>query len=150
MRSIWSGAISFGLIYIPVSLYNATQEQNLDFDLLRRGDQCRIRYARVCEETGEEVAFDDIVKGYQFRAGEYVVMENEDFQRANVKKARTIEVVGFVRAEEIDQKYLGHPALPDRPSPIAAPLSERDRRQAFLPEGYRQCARVGAHRAPGV
>jgi DNA end-binding protein Ku len=109
MRSIWSGAVSFGLIYIPVRLYSASQSQDLDFNLLRRGDKCRIRYARVCRETGEEVPYEDIVKGYEYRKGEYVVLEDEDFERANVKKSKTIDIVSFVNAEEIDEKFLEKP-----------------------------------------
>jgi DNA end-binding protein Ku len=109
MRPIWSGAISFGLIYIPVRLYNASQDQELDFDLLRRGDLCRIRYSRICEETGEEVDYADIVKGYEYEDGKYVVLEDEDFTRANVRKTRTIDIASFIDAGEIDQKYLEKP-----------------------------------------
>jgi DNA end-binding protein Ku len=109
MRSIWRGAISFGLIYIPVRLYNATQAEELDFDMLRRGDHCPIHYAKVCRETGEEVPYEDIVKGFEYRKGEYVILEDEDFKRANVKKSQTVEIVNFVEADEIDQKYLEKP-----------------------------------------
>lgn len=109
MRSIWSGAISFGLIYIPVQLYNASQSEELDLDLLRRGDLCPIRYARVCRETGEEVPYEDIVKGFQYEKGEYVVLEDEDFRRANVKKTQTIEIMTFIDAAEVDQKMLEKP-----------------------------------------
>jgi DNA end-binding protein Ku len=109
MRSIWSGAISFGLIYIPIRLYTAAQDQSLSFNQLRRGDKCRIRYVRVCGETGEEVPYEDIVKGYEYKKGEYVVLEDEDFERANVKKSKTIEIVNFVNEEEIDQKFLEKP-----------------------------------------
>lgn len=139
MRSIWSGAISFGLIYIPVRLYNATENQELDFDLLRRGDLCRIRYARVCEETGEEVAYEDIVKGYQYEEGEYVVIEEEDFKRANVKKTRTIEISSFVRAEEIDQKFLEKPYFLE-------PEEGAQKVYALLREAMRKSGRVGVAR----
>lgn len=116
MRSIWSGAISFGLIYIPVHLYNATQSHTLDFDMLRKGDLCPIRYARVCRETGEEVPYEDIVKGYEYQKGEYVVITDEDFRKANVKKTQTIDIIAFVDASEVDQKYLEKPYYlePDR------------------------------------
>ena len=109
MRSIWSGAISFGLVYIPVSLYNATETEKLDFDLLRRDDRCRIRYARVCGETGEEVPYEDIVKGYEYEEGRYVVLEDEDFERANVRKTQAIDIVAFVDEEEVDLKYMEKP-----------------------------------------
>jgi DNA end-binding protein Ku len=109
MRSIWSGAISFGLIYIPVRLYNASQDQQLDFDLLRRGDFCPIHYVRVCRETGEEVPYEDIVRGYEYEKGQYVVVEDEDFKRANVRKTQTIDIDSFVNLSEIDPKYLEKP-----------------------------------------
>jgi DNA end-binding protein Ku len=139
MRSIWSGAVSFGLIYIPVNLFNATTSHELDFDLLRRGDLCRIRYARVCEETGEEVPYEDIVKGYEFREGEYVVIEDEDFKRANVKKTRTIEITSFVRAEEIDQKFLEKPYFLE-------PEKGAEKAYALLREAMRKSGKVAVAR----
>lgn len=109
MRSIWRGAISFGLIYIPVRLYNATQTQELNFNMLRRGDHCQIHYAKVCRETGEEVPYEEIVKGYEYTKGEYVILEDADFKRANAKKTQTVEIVNFVNADNVDQKYLEKP-----------------------------------------
>ena len=96
MRSIWSGAISFGLIHIPVKLYTAVAERALDFDMLRKEDLCPIRYARICRNTGEEVPYEQIVKGYEYRKGDYVVMEDEDFKRASIRKTQTIDIVEFV------------------------------------------------------
>ena len=98
MRSIWSGAISFGLINIPVKLYPAVEEHALDFDMLRRQDLCPIRYARVCRDTGEEVPYDDIVKGYEYRKGDYVVLEDTDFKAAAAGKSQTIDINEFVDA----------------------------------------------------
>ncbi len=109
MRPIWSGAISFGLIHIPVNLYPAVSDKGLDFDLIRKKDLCRIRYARVCRATGEEVPFEDIVKGYQYRKGDYVILQDEDFKKANVKKTQTIEIVSFAQKDEIDMKFLEKP-----------------------------------------
>ncbi|KMQ52195.1 Ku domain protein [Chitinispirillum alkaliphilum] len=109
MRSIWSGALAFGLIYIPVKLYDATRTHRINFDMLRKEDLCRVRYVRVCGESGEEVPFDEIVKGYQYRKGEYVVLDPQDFRRANVKKTQTIEIHGFVDGGEVDQKFLEKP-----------------------------------------
>lgn len=109
MRSIWSGAISFGLIYIPVKLFSGSEEQTLDFDMLRKGDLCPIRYVRVCESDGEEVEYKDIVKGYQFRKGDYVVVTDEDFKRAAPKKTQTIEIVAFIKESEVDAKLLEKP-----------------------------------------
>lgn len=109
MRSIWSGAVSFGLVLIPVKLYTAVEESTLDLDMLRKQDLCPIRYARVCRDTGEEVPYEDIVKGYQYRKGDYVVLEDEDFRRANVRKTQTIDIVEFVNESEIDPKLIEKP-----------------------------------------
>src|SRR3970040_1195526 len=98
MRSFWTGAISFGLIYIPVKLYNASESQELSFNLLRRSDRRRLKYVGISSATGEEVPNDELVKGYEFAKGEYVVLEDEDFKRANVKKTQTIEIANFVAA----------------------------------------------------
>lgn len=139
MRSIWSGAISFGLIYIPVKLYDATKTHKINFDMLRRSDHCRIGYVRVCKETGEEVPFGDIVKGYQYRKNDYVVLENDDFKRANVKKSQTIEIVGFAQGEEIDQKFLEKPYYLE-------PVREAKKAYVLLREAMRQSGKVGIAR----
>lgn len=109
MKAIWSGALSFGLIYIPVKLYDGTKSHTIDFDMLRKSDHCRIHYARVCRETGDEVPNNEIVKGYEYRKGDYVIIEDEDFKRANVSKSQTIEIVTFVNAFDVDHKYLEKP-----------------------------------------
>jgi DNA end-binding protein Ku len=139
MRSIWSGAISFGLIYIPVRLYSASEAKELSFNMLRRGDQCRIRYVRVCRETGEEVAYEDIVKGYEYTKGQYVVLEDEDFARANVRKTKTIDIVNFVDAAEIDTKYLEKPYFLE-PDPAAKKV------YALLREALKESQKVGVAR----
>ena len=109
MRSIWSGAIGFGLVYIPVRMFNASESQELAFNLLRRSDGCRIRYTRICEETGEEVPNEDVVRGYEYDEGKWVVLEEDDFRRANVRKTQTIEIVGFIETSQIDLKYVEKP-----------------------------------------
>jgi DNA end-binding protein Ku len=109
MRSIWSGALSFGLIYIPIKLYDATRSHTIDFDLLRRTDYCRIHYAKVCRGTGEEVPKEDIVRGYEFSKGNYVIVDDEDFQKANVKKSQTVEIVAFVKESEVEPRFLEKP-----------------------------------------
>ncbi|HON10985.1 MAG TPA: Ku protein [Chitinispirillaceae bacterium] len=139
MRSIWSGALSFGLIYIPVKVYNATKSHQIDFDMLRRSDHCRIRYARVCRETGEEVPFDQIVKGYQYRKGSYVVLEDEDFKRANVRKTQTIDIVAFVNASDIDQKFLEKPYYLE-------PVKEAKKAYVLLREAMRESGKAGVAR----
>lgn|SRR5690606_21534781 len=100
MRSIWNGSISFGLVSIPVKLYSGSEVRRLELDMLDRHDNARIRYKRINENTGKEVQWKDIVKGFKKDDG-YVVLEKEDFERANIKKSRTIDIEQFVNAEEI-------------------------------------------------
>ena len=109
MRSIWSGAISFGLINIPVALFSATTESSLDFDLVHKDDMCPINYARVCRRTGKEIPYNEIVRAYQYKKSSYVVIEDSDFEAANVKKYRLIQIVNFVKQSEIDFVYLEKP-----------------------------------------
>lgn len=139
MRSIWSGAISFGLILIPVKLYTAVQESTLDLDMLRKQDLCPIRYARVCRNTGEEVPYEDIVKGYQYKKGDYVVLEDEDFVRANVRKTQTIDIVEFVDESEIDPKLLEKPFYLE-------PTTQARKAYALLREALRKTAKVAVGR----
>lgn len=108
MRSIWTGAISFGLINIPVKLYSAVQESSLDLDMLDAKDHSGIKFKRVNEKTGKEVAFADIVKGYQVD-DKYVVLEPEDFEAADAEKTKLIEIINFVKEEEIDSIYYEQP-----------------------------------------
>lgn len=136
MRSIWSGAISFGLIHIPVKLYSAVAESSLDFDMLRKQDLCPIRYARVCRDTGEEVPWEDIVKGYEYKKGDYVILEDEDFKRANVAKTQTIDVVDFVNAGEVDSIYLDKPYYLE-------PVKEARKAYALLREALKKTGRAG-------
>lgn len=109
MHSLWSGSISFGLINIPITLYSATKDRVLDFDMLRKDDLCPISFVRVCRTTGEEVPFSDIVKGYEYREGDYVVLDKEDFKRAAPKKSDTIDIEEFVNESEIDSIYYEKP-----------------------------------------
>ncbi len=135
MRSIWSGAISFGLIHIPVKLYTAVAERALDFDMLRKEDLCPIRYARICRNTGEEVPYEQIVKGYEYRKGDYVVMEDEDFKRASVRKTQTIDIVEFVGEHEIDTKLFDKPYYLE-------PTKQARKAFALLREGLKRTSRV--------
>lgn len=139
MRSFWSGAISFGLIYIPVKLYNASESSELSFNLLRRQDKSRIRYVRVSADTGEEVPAEDIVKGYEYAKGEYVVLEEEDFQKANVRKTQTIEIVTFVDAPEVDYKLYEKPYYLE-------PIKGAAKAYALLRDALARSGKVGVGR----
>ena len=109
MKAIWSGSISFGLVNIPVKLYSGSQNNTLDLDMLRRGDLCPVRYARVCRDDGKEIPWEDIVKGYEYSDGDYVVLEKEDFEKANIEKTKTIDVYDFVKESEIDTIFYEKP-----------------------------------------
>ncbi|OGF21725.1 Ku protein [Candidatus Falkowbacteria bacterium RBG_13_39_14] len=109
MRSIWSGGISFGLIYIPVKLYTAVQARALKFHYLRKKDLCPVGYVKTCRITGEEVSNEDIIRGYEYQKGNYVILEKEDFEKANVKKTKSIQIHQFVKENEIDTAYFEKP-----------------------------------------
>ena len=109
MRPIWSGSISFGLINIPVKLLSAVQSQELDFDMLSKKDMAPIHYARIDSETGKEVEWKDIVKGYQYAKGKYVIVTDEDFAKASPEKSKSINIAQFVKEEEIDPVFYEKP-----------------------------------------
>lgn len=105
MRSIWKGAISFGLVTIPVKLYSATEQKDVSFHQVHREDGGRIRYKRVCTVCGEEVAYADIAKGYELATGEMVVLTDEDFEDLPLTTSRRIDVLQFSPADQIDPIY---------------------------------------------
>ena len=108
MRPIWTGAIGFGLVNIPVKLYSATQTSNLSLDMLDKKDHSNIKYQRINEKTGKEVKWDNIVKGYKLD-NEYVVLDDKDFEAASAKKTKTIEISDFVKEDEISSIYYETP-----------------------------------------
>ncbi len=105
MRSIWKGAISFGLVTIPVKLYSATEAKDVSFHQVRRSDGSRIKYKRVAAVDGEEVAYGDIAKGYELSSGETVVLTDEDFKDLPLTTSRAIDVLQFVPLEQVDPIY---------------------------------------------
>lgn len=100
--NIWKGSISFGLLNIPVTLHTAQQDKDIHFSMLDGKDMSRIKYQKISATTGKEVPYDRIVKGFEYESGQYVIMEPEDFEKANVKAAKTIDIEDFVLLEEID------------------------------------------------
>ena len=108
MRAIWSGAIGFGLVSIPVKLFSATQQAELDLDMLDKKDHANIKYQRVNANTGKEVDWDDIVKGYKVE-DDYVVLEDKDFEKASPEKTKIIEIAEFVDEKDIDSIYYETP-----------------------------------------
>ncbi|MEV4677902.1 MULTISPECIES: Ku protein [Actinomadura] len=105
MRSIWKGAISFGLVTIPVKLYSATEQRDVSFHQVHREDGGRIKYKRVCTVDGEEVPYSDIAKGYELPSGEMVILTDEDFADLPLSSSRRIDVLQFVEQEEVDPIY---------------------------------------------
>lgn len=108
MRAIWTGAIGFGLVNIPIKIYSATQSSSLDLDMLDRKDQSNIKYKRINEATGKEVSWDNIVKGFLLK-DKYVVLEDADFEEASPEKNKMINLHSFVKIEEIDSIYFETP-----------------------------------------
>ena len=108
MRPVWTGSIGFGLVNIPVKLYTAVEDSALDLDMLDKRDLSNIKFRRVNENTGKEVAYKDIVKGYLYRDN-YIVLEPGDFKNADAKKTQVIEIINFVDDHEVDSIYFEHP-----------------------------------------
>jgi DNA end-binding protein Ku len=109
MQAIWKGQISFGLVTIPVSLYSATDEKTISFRQLHEKDMSRIRYRKVCEDEDVEVEGDEIVKGYEISKGQYVVLTDDDFQKVEPELTKTIDMVNFIKLDEIDPMWLDKP-----------------------------------------
>lgn len=109
MRPIWTGAIGFGLVNIPVKLYSATESSSLDLDMLDKKDHANIHFMRINEKTGKEVKWENIVKGFRLPNDKYVVLTEKDFEAANAKKTKTIEISNFVNADEIESVYYETP-----------------------------------------
>jgi DNA end-binding protein Ku len=136
-RAIWSGSIDFGLVNIPVKLYSAqAAESKLDFDLLDKRDFNRVRYRRVNEKTGEEVKWNQIVKGYQYEKGEYVALSDQDFEQANVEASQSIEIMDFVDAADISPLYYDTPYYIE-------PLKNGRRAYALLRDVMTKTGKVG-------
>ena len=108
-RIIWRGAITFGLVHVPVALYPATRVHTLDLDLIDKHDFAPVGYRHYNKATGKELARQDVVKGYQYRKGEYVVLSDEDFRRANPKATQTVEIRAFLRSGDIPATYYDTP-----------------------------------------
>ncbi|TDB39482.1 MAG: Ku protein [Actinobacteria bacterium] len=136
-RSIWKGDISFGLVTIPVSLHPAEERNELAFHLLDGRDMAPVKQQRVNSVTGEEVPWEDIVKGYEHEPGRYVVVTDEDFRAADVEATRTVDVLAMVRAEEISALFYDHPYY-------LAPASQAARKPyAILRDTLTQTGYVG-------
>src|SRR5581483_9546292 len=137
MAAIFKGSISFGLVNIPVAVYSATRGRDeVKFHLLRKGDLSPVRYQRVAEADGKEVAWENIVKGYEYEKGEFVVIDEADFERVKLKSNQTIDIREFVRLEEIDPMFFDQPYF-------LAPEKGGDKAYALLRDALQNSGRVG-------
>jgi DNA end-binding protein Ku len=135
-RALWTGSLSFGLVNIPVEIHTAVKDRGPHFRLLRRTDRSRIHFQRVAEQDGEVVAWEDIVKGYEFAKGQFVVITPEDFEKAALKKDRVIDIQDFVKGDEIDDRYFDKPYY-------LLPGKGGDNAYALLREAMRESGRMG-------
>jgi len=136
MRAIWKGSISFSLVNIPISLYPATRTEELKFRLLRKNDLSPISYKRVAEADGKEVPWEEIVKGYEYEKGQFVILKDEDFKRADVKATQSVEIMEFVQLKEID------PIFFDKPYYLE-PQKQGEKAYALLRDALKESDKVG-------
>lgn len=135
-RALWKGAISFGLVHIPVELFSAVKENELDLTMLDRRDFAPVGFKRYNKQSGQEVTWDNIVKGFRYADDEYVVLSDEDLKRANVKATQAIDIQAFVHAEEVPLVYYEQPYY-------LAPGRGGDKVYALLRETLRQAGKIG-------
>jgi DNA end-binding protein Ku len=135
-RSLWKGAISFGLVHIPVEMYSATTEHALDLTMLDRRDFSPVGFKRYNKNNNKEVGWDDIVKGYEYTDGQYVVLSDEDLRRANVEATQTIDILAFVDAVQVSLLYYDQPYY-------LAPGKGGDKVYALLRETLRKTGKIG-------
>ncbi len=134
-RSLWKGAISFGLVNVPVELFPAEERKEFEFSMLDKRDLSPVGYKRYSKKSGKEVSWNDIVKGYEYDKDRYVVLTEEDFRRANVKATRTIDIKAFVPAKEIPAQYFETPYY-------LVPSGRGEKVYALLRETLKQSGRV--------
>jgi DNA end-binding protein Ku len=138
-RSLWKGAISFGLVHIPVEMYPAVQNHTLDLTMLDRRDFSPVGFKRYNKNNQKEVSWDDIVKGYEYSSGEYVVLSEEDLRRANPEATGTIDILAFVDAEQVPLLFYEQPYY-------LAPGKGGDKVYALLRETLRKAGKIGIAR----
>ncbi len=135
-RAIWKGSISFGLVNIPIALYPATRREEFKFRLLRKSDLSPVSYKRVAEKDGKEVPWDQIVKGYEYEKGKYVVLKDEDFERVDLEATQTVDIQDFVAQEEIDPIFFYKPYYLE-------PQKGGDKAYALLRDALKDSNKVG-------
>jgi DNA end-binding protein Ku len=136
MRAIWKGSISFSLINIPISLYPATRREELKFRLLRAKDLSPVNYKRVAEADGKEVAWEEIVKGYEYEKGKFIVLKDEDFKRADIEATQSVDIIDFVELDDINPMFFDKPYYLE-------PEKRGEKAYALLREALKQTGKVG-------
>lgn len=135
-RAIWKGSISFGLVTIPVELHTAVRDHRPKFRLLHARDKSPVRYERVCQREGKPVAWEDLVKGYEYEKGQFIVLTKEDLKSAALNKDKAIDILDFVKGEEIDDRYFETPYY-------LTPSKGGQHAYALLREALKESGRVG-------
>jgi len=135
-RALWKGSISFGLVNIPVELHTAVRNHRPKFRMLHAKDKSPVKFERVCIRDGTPVAWEDLVKGYEYQKGHFVVVTQDDFKAAALEKTRTVDIVDFVDASEIDDRYFETPYY-------LVPVKGGERAYALLREAIRESKRIG-------
>ena len=135
-RALWKGSIAFGLVNIPVELHTAVRDSRPRFRMLHAEDRSPVKFERVCAREGKPVAWDELVKGYEYEKGRFVVLTKEDFKQAALEKTRTVDIRSFVKGEEIDDRFF-------ESSYYLLPAKGGERAYALLREAIRQTGRVG-------
>jgi len=136
MRAIWKGSISFGLVNIPIALYPAVRREELKFHLLRKSDLSRVSNRRVAAADGKEVPWDQIVKGYEYEKGKYVVLKDDDFARVDIEATQTVDITDFVKIEEVSPIFFYKPYFME-------PEKGGDKAYVLLREALKNSGRIG-------
>jgi DNA end-binding protein Ku len=136
MRAMWKGAIAFGLVNIPVELYSAVRDHRPRFRLLHANDESPVRYERVCQAEGKAVGWEDLVKGYEYEKGQFVVLTKDDFKTAALEKTKTVDILDFVDPDEVDERYFETPYY-------LRPGKGADRAYALIREAIRESKKIG-------
>jgi DNA end-binding protein Ku len=135
-RAIWKGSIAFGLVNIPIELHTAVRNHRPKFRMLHAKDKSPVKFERVCQREGEAVAWEDLVKGYEYQKGRFVVLTKDDFKAAALEKTRTVDIIDFVNADEIDDRFFETPYY-------LTPVKGGERAYALLREAIRETGRIG-------
>lgn len=136
MRAIWKGSISFGLVNIPIALYPATRTEDLKFRLLRDKDHSPVNYKRVAEKDGKEVPWSNIVKGYEYEKGKFIVLKDEDFKRVDVEATQTVDILSFVEVSQVNPVFFHKPYYME-------PQKGADKAYVLLRDALRNSGRIG-------